>query len=198
MSSSTFNVEIFLIQNISKIIFEDIPNCFDLKTANLHLFKQLLGYLASIPPGEVNINNIARNMSIAHQTVEHYLHILDRVGLVTLVYPFEGGGQYLRKPQKIFIHNTTLLHTLNSLVGTELNQGNQRELFFLQALRDAGQKVFYSKQGDYRVENHLLKLEAKKTGKQLQGTDFPGFIVKDGILHPGKNVIPLFYFGFLS
>lgn len=188
-----------IMQIVSKIIFEDIPNCFDLKTANLHLFKQLLGYLASIPPGEANTNNIARNIGVAHQTVEHYLHILDRVGLITLVYPVEGGGQYLRKPQKIFIHNTALLHTLNSLVGSELNQGNLRELFFLQACRDAQQQVFYSKQGDYRVDNHVFEIGGKnKTSKQLQESDHPGILVKDSILHPSPNVIPLFYFGFLG
>lgn len=187
-----------IMQVVGKIIFEDIPNCFDLKTANLHLFKQLLGYLASITPGEANTNNIARNIGIAHQTVEHYLHILDRVGLITLVYPFEGGGQYLRKPQKIFIHNTNLLHTLNSLIGSEINQGNVRELFFLQALRDAGEQVFYSKQ-DYRAGNHIFEIGGKnKTGAQLQGSELPGILVKDDILYPSQNTIPLFYFGFIN
>ncbi len=187
-----------IMQIVSKIIFEDIPNCFDLKTANLHLFKKLLGYLASIPPGEANTNNIARNIGVAHQTVDHYLHILDRVGLITLIYPYEGGSRQLRKPQKIFIHNTTLLHTLNSFSGTPLNQGNLRELYFIQALRDAQHQVFYSKQGDFRVDKHLFEIGGKnKTGKQLQNTDLPAFLVKDDILHPGKETIPLFYFGFL-
>jgi uncharacterized protein len=188
-----------IMQIVTKIIFEDIPNCFDLKTANLHHFKQLLGYLASIPPGETNTNNIARNIGLAHQTIDHYLHILDRVGLITLVYPFEGGSQHLRKPKKIFIHNTTLLNVLNSLVGSELNQGNVRELFFLQSLRDAEQQVFYSNKGDYRVDNHLFEIGGKnKTGAQLQYADLPGILVKDDILHPRQNTIPLFYFGFLN
>lgn len=182
---------------INKIIFEDIPNCFDLKTANLHIFKKLLGYLASIPPGEVNSNSISRNIGIAHQTVENYLHILASVGLVNMIFPYEGGGQYLRKPEKIFIYNTTLLHTLQSYIGTEINKGNLRELFFLQALRDANQNVYYSKQGDYRIGDQVFEIGGKnKTGKQIQGTE--GILVKDDILVPGKNVIPLFYFGFLS
>lgn len=188
-----------ILQVVSKIIYEDIPNCFDLKTANLHFFKQLLGYLSSIPPGEANTNNMARNLGIAHQTVEHYLYILDRVGLITLVYPLEGGGSYLRKPRKIFIHNTNLLYTLNSLVGSECNQGNLRELFFLQALRDAGTPVFYSKKGDYQAKDHIFEIGGKnKSGKQLQGSELPGFLVKDDILYPGKNVIPLFHFGFIA
>lgn len=126
------------------------------------------------------------------------LHILDKVGLISFVYPFEGGGHYLRKPQKIFIQNTTLLHTLNSFVGANINQGNLRELFFLQALRDAERPIFYSKQGDYRTENQVFEIGGKnKTGRQLQGSEFPSFLVKDDILYPSNNVIPLFYFGFL-
>ena len=69
-------------QIVNKIIFEDIPNSFDLKTVNLHIFKKILGFLASIPPGEINSNNIARNIGMAHQIVDHYLNILESVGLI--------------------------------------------------------------------------------------------------------------------
>ena len=183
---------------IEKIIFEDIPNYYDLKTPNLHLFKKILSYLASIPPGEVNTNNIARNMGVAHQTIDHYLHILESVGLIQKIYPFEGGGQYLRKPQKIFLHNTTLLHTLQAFIGQNIYKGTLRELYFIQALRDAGQNVFYSKQADYRTKDYIFEIGGKnKSGKQIARADLPGIVVKDDVLTPSKNVIPLLYFGFL-
>ena len=109
-----------------------------------------------------------------------------------MVSSFEGGGRY--KPLKIFIHNTTLFHSLQLLVGTGLDKGNLRELF-LQALRDANQTTFYSKQGDYRVGNHIFEIGGKnKTGKQLQDSDLPGFLVKDDILSPGRNVIHFILF----
>lgn len=183
---------------VKKIIFEDIPNRYELKTENLYLFNKLLGYLASIPPGEANTNHIAKNMGVAHQTIEHYLQILQSVGLIHLIYPYEGGGQYLRKPQKIFLHNTTLLYVLQSFVGTDLNKGTLRELFFVQSLRDKHLDVYYSKQGDYRAMDHLFEIGGKnKSGKQLSPSEIPGIIVKDDILIPGKSTIPLFYFGFL-
>jgi hypothetical protein len=115
-----------------------------------------------------------------------------------LVVPFEGGRQHLRKPKKIFVHNTTLLHTLQAFVGTDLYQGTLRELFFIQALRDAGHTAFYSKQGDYRTKDHVFEIGGKnKKGKQIVDTEVPGFLVKDDILSPSRNAIPLFYFGFL-
>jgi len=183
---------------IEKIIFEDIPNYFDLKTHNLHLFRQILSYLSTIPPGEVNTNNIAKNMNVAHQTIFNYLNILKSVGLIQIIYPFEGGNQYLRKPQKIFLHNTTLLYTLQQFVGEALNRGTVRELYFIQAMRDANQKVYYSKQADYRTKNHVFEIGGKnKTAKQITDLDIPAFLVKDDILVASNQVIPLLFFGFL-
>lgn len=185
-------------QIVKKIIFEDIPNRYDLKTGHLHLFHKLLVYLASIPPGESNIQNIAKNIGLAHQTTAHYLHILAEMGLIQMIYPFEGGATILRKPAKIFLHNTTLLFTMQSFLGTQIQKGTLREIFFLQCLRDANQTIFYSKQGDYRVLDWIFEIGGKnKTGKQIGKIEGEGFLVKDGVLLPTKNSIPLFYFGFL-
>jgi predicted AAA+ superfamily ATPase len=186
-----------VLRIIDKIIFEDIPNYFDLKTHNLHLFKKILSFLATIPPGEVNTHNIAKNMGVSHQTVSHYLTILQSVGLIEMIYPFEGGNQYLRKPQKIFLHNTTLLYALQQFVGEPLSPGTLRELYFIQALRDAGQGVYYSKQADYRTKEVIFEIGGKnKTAKQIATLTMPSFLVKDDSLVVSQNVIPLLFFGF--
>ena len=187
-----------VMQIIDKIIFEDIPSCFDLKTHNLHFFQKMLGYLASIPPGEVNTNNIANNLGIAHQTVFHYLTILEQVGLIQMVYSYVGGNRYLRKPQKIFLHNTTLLYTCQQFVGEPLYKGTLRELYFVQTLRDANQKIYYSKQGDYRTKDFIFEIGGKnKTQQQIVDAELPGVLVKDDILVASKNILPLLFFGFI-
>lgn len=183
---------------IDKIIFEDIPSYFDLKTNNLHLFKQILSYLTTIPPGEVNTNNIAQNMKVAHQTVFHYLHILESVGLIQIIYPFAGGNQYLRKPQKIFLHNTTLLYTLQQFVSEALNKGTLRELYFIQTMRDAKHQVYYSKPADYQTKDAFFEIGGKnKTAKQITNLNTHAFLVKDDILVASKQVIPLMFLGFI-
>lgn len=185
-------------QIIEKIIFEDIPSCFDLKTQNLHVFQKILGYLASIPPGEVNTHNIAKNMAISDQTVSHYLTILNAVGLIQMVYPFEGGNQLLRKPNKIFLHNTTLLYACQQFIGEALYQGTLRELYFIQTLRDADQALYYSKQGDYRSQDYIFEIGGKnKTTKQIQSASLPAYLVKDDIVTASKQSIPLLFFGFI-
>ncbi len=187
-----------VLRIIDKIIFEDIPNYFDLKTNHLYLFKKILGFLASISPGDINIHTIAQNMQIAHQTLAHYLSILSQVGLIQMVYPFEGGNQYLRKPQKIFLHNTSLLQACQKLVGEPVTVGTVRELYFLQALRDAQHEVFYAKPGDFRTQKHIFEIGGKnKKGKQIAEIKTPAFLVKDDILLSSHHAIPLMYFGFL-
>ena len=84
---------------------------------------------------------------------------------------------------------------LQSYVGTDIDKGTLRELFFLQALRDANYKVFYSKQDDYQVIDHVFEIGGKsKTGKQMAESKFPGIIVRDDVLAPGQNVIPFILF----
>lgn len=187
-----------VMQIIEKIIFEDIPSYFDLKTHNLPLFQRILSYLSTIPPGEVNTNNIAQNMKVAHQTIFNYLNILESVGLIQIIYPFEGGNQLLRKPQKIFLHNTTLLYTLQQFAGEALNKGTLRELYFIQTMRDANQKVYYSKEADYRTKAYVFEIGGKnKTAKQIADVKLPAFLVKDDVLVASNQIIPLLFFGFI-
>lgn len=183
---------------IEKTIFEDIANFYNLKTPHLHLFKRILSYLASVNPGELNTHNLAQLLGIANQTVFHYLSILNDIGLIRLIYPIEGGNMQLRKPQKLLLHNTSLLYTLQQYLGTDVNKGAVRETFFVQALQDAGMEVFYSKKGDYQTRDAIFEVGGKnKTRAQLKQIELPGYLVKDDTFVSLKNVIPLAFLGFL-
>ena len=183
---------------IEKTIFEDIANYYSLKTQNLYLFKKILVYFASIPPGEVNVNNLAKHLGIDHKTAEHYLHILISVGLLRELNLYEGGGNYLRKPSKFVLNHTNLMHTLQQYVDQPVCKGMERELFFIQSMQNAGIELFYSKQGDYRTAQSIFEIGGKnKTRKQIQDAELPAYLVKDEILLPFKGEIPLFLTGFL-
>ncbi len=186
-----------LLNIIDKSIYEDIAKFYNLKTQNLIYFKRILNFFSSIPPGELSINNLAKNLQIDFKTTEHYLHILEDVGLARFIYAPDGGSRGLQKPAKIFINNTTLLNTLNKSLGEPLSIGSMRELFFLQSLKNAEIPVFYSSIGDYLVAKHHFEIGGKsKPRKQIK--DQPNsFLVKDDILHPSKGVLPLYLFGFL-
>ncbi|MCK4608615.1 MAG: AAA family ATPase [Gammaproteobacteria bacterium] len=183
---------------IEKTIFEDIASHYNLKTVNLIYFKKIVNFLAAIPPGELNTHNLASNLGIDHKTTSHYLNILNDTGLATLLSPYVGGDNLLRKAEKIFLNNTTLLYTLNKYLGLNVNIGTARELFFIQMLSNAGIDTFYNKIGDFRTKDFIFEIGGKnKTNKQLQPAKLPAFLVKDNIMVSSNNIIPLYYFGFL-
>lgn len=183
---------------IEKTVYEDIANYYNLKTPNLHYFKKLLAYLASIPPGDLNIHNLAKHLGIDHKTVEHYISILSAVGLVREMRPFEGGGVSLRKPSKILLNNTNLVYTLHQYLGETNSKGTVRELFFVQSLQNAETEIFYSKECDYRTRGAEFEIGGKnKNQEQIKKSKIPAYLVKDDILTAQKNEIPLFLFGFL-
>ncbi len=187
-----------LIRVIDKTIFEDIASYYNLKTPSLHYFKKILTYLASIPPGELVIHNLAQNLGIDDKTTQHYLTILASVGLIREIYPIGGGGKRIRKPSKIFLNNTTIMHTLQQYLEQPISKGMERELFFIQSLQDAGIELFYSDEGDFQTTKAVFEIGGKnKTRRQLKEVKKPSYLVKDDILTPLKGEIPLFMSGFI-
>lgn len=183
---------------VEKAIYEDIASYYTLKTSNLSYFKRILTYLASIPPGDMNTHNLAKHLAIDHKTAEHYLSMLVSVGLLREMRPFEGGSVGLRRPVKILLNHTNLMHALQEYLGRPVVKGTERELFFIQSLQNAQISLFCSKQGDYRTRDALFEIGGKnKTREQIKDAREPAYLVKDEILHPLKGEIPLFLFGFL-
>ncbi|MHB1947548.1 MAG: ATP-binding protein [Gammaproteobacteria bacterium] len=184
-------------QIIEKTIFEDISQFYSLKTNYLFHLNKILNFLATIPPGQINIHNLAKNLNIDDKTTFNYLTMLNHTGLIRIIYPNADGNQALRKPEKIFLNNTTLLATINKFLDTSVDQGNLRELFFVQSLENVNVSIHYSKEGDYRVDKYIFEIGGKnKTNKQIKNSTH-GFLIKDDILISTKNEIPLYFFGFL-
>lgn len=196
-SEDPLNYHEKILAVIDKTIYEDIANYYNFKTANLHHFKKILNFIASIPPGKVSVHNIAKNLSIDDKTVTHYLFSLQATGLVNLIYAAESGNQGLRRPEKIFFNNTNLQYVIEGVINGKADIGAIRELFFIQAVTNAGKQVFHSKVGDYSVDDSIFEIGGKnKSFKQIKGQD-KAFVVKDDILSSRKREIPLIFFGFL-
>ena len=144
------------------------------------------------------MHNLAKSLGIDHKTVEHYVAILASVGLVREMRPFEGGSPGLRKPSKILLNNTNLIHTMQQYLGQQPSKGMERELFFIQSMQNANVEIFFSKQADYRTRQAVFEIGGKnKTRDQLREVKELSYLVKDDILHSLKGEIPLFLFGFL-
>ena len=187
-----------LLRVIEKTVYEDISNYYKLNTDKLPYFKKILSYMATIPPSELNRNNIAKHIGLDHKTIQHYLQILHQTGMAELVTSQQSGSQLLKTTEKIYLDNPNIYQTIVTEIGHDYQVGTVRELFFIKMLKNSGHTVHYSKTGDFIVNDVIFEVGGKsKTRKQLKQATQEAYLVKDGILYGGKKEIPLHLLGFL-
>lgn len=186
-----------LLAIIDKTVFEDIAEFYPMRTSNLLSLRKIVTFLATIPPGTINTHNLAKNIGVDDKTALNYLQQLNETGLIRMVYSAEKGNASLRRPEKIFLNNTNLQYALEGHIKSSIELGNIRELFFIQALQSAGLTPFYSKKGDYLVEDNIFEIGGKsKTSHQIQGLK-NAYLVQDDITLPSGKKRPLWHLGFL-
>jgi len=187
-----------LLQVIDKTIYEDISTHYNLKTVHLSAFKRILSFLATIPPGKLNRNNIAKNIGLDNKTIQHYLQILQEAGVVERVMENRAGSALLKHTEKIYIDNPNLYETVVSEIGYDASIGTIREIFFIKMLKNTGHTVHYSRIGDFEVDGRLFEIGGKnKKIKQIREHLDRAYLVKDDLLNRTKHEIPLHHFGFL-
>ncbi len=187
-----------LLRIVEKTIFEDISNFYKLKTENLPYFKRILAFIATIPPGELSRNSIAKNIGLDNKTIQNYLNILYETGLIELIQSKQSGSHLLRPTEKIFLDNPDMYQVIIEEIGDSSHIGTLREIFFIKIIRNAGKKIFYSQTGDFMVDDIVFEIGGKcRTRKQIRDESKKAFLVKDDIVYGGKGEIPLYLFGFL-
>ncbi|WP_020614753.1 ATP-binding protein [Sediminispirochaeta bajacaliforniensis] len=193
---NTYNQKILRI--IEKTIFEDISNFYNLKTENLSNFKRILSYLATIPPGELNINSISKNIGLDNKTIQNYLNILKETGMIELLGENRAGSNLLKQTEKIYLDNQDLYNAIIEEIGYESKIGTIREIFFIKMIKNSGHKIYYNKTGDFEVEGTIYEIGGKnKKLKQIKEKLGNAYLVKDDILVGSRYEIPLYLFGFL-
>lgn len=190
--------EEFLIrvnQLINVIIDYDLPETKNMETATQGKLKKLVYVLSTSVPFKPNIAKLAVQIGTSRARLLEMLHLLEKAQLVRNLRSAVYGTSLMNKPEKIFLHNTSLIM---ALAEGRPNKGNLRETFFLSQLVNAEHKVTYPKTGDFKVdEKYLFEIGGKnKTGKQLAG-EKNAFIAADDIEYGNANKIPLWLFGFL-
>lgn len=183
---------------VEKTIYEDISNHYKLKTENLIHFKRILSYMATIPPGSLNTNNIAKNIGLDNKTIQNYLDILHETGLIQLIPRNTAGSNLLKKTEKIFLDNPDIYTSVCDEIGFEASNGTLREIFFIKMIINSGNTLHYSEIGNYTVGGKNFEIGGwNKTLKQIRDHLENSYLVKDNILHGSKYEIPLYLFGFL-
>ena len=184
------------IENIvNAIIEEELPQLRKLDVGNIRKAKALLGILSSGVPYTVDTTKLSSMAEISRNTLLQYLQNLSEARLIQLLYSDVTNVKRLQKPDKIYIENTNMLH---ALANTQVNEGTEREVFFINQL-SACHVVEYSKTSvDFTID-HQYTIEVggrSKDGKQIAGIN-NSFIASADEEYVLGNKIPLWLFGFL-
>lgn len=182
------------IENIVNTIIEvELPQLKKLDVGKK--VKSLLGILSSGVPNTVDTVKLSSMAEMSRNTLLQYLQNLSEARLIQLLYSDVTNVKRLQKPDKIYLENTNMLHALAT---TQVNEGTEREVFFINQL-SAAHVVEYSKtSADFTID-HLYTIEVggrSKDGKQIAGVA-NSFIVSADEEYVLGNKIPLWLFGFL-
>ncbi|PKR79761.1 AAA family ATPase [Brumimicrobium salinarum] len=181
-------------QLIRTVVESDMAELKDFDIRNAHKMLQLLYVIAQQVPFSPNISKLAEQTGIHRNTLNNYLFFLEKAKLISLVYTAGKSTSTLQKPDKIYLNNTALIHTLAE---DKSNIGNVRETFFYSQVNQIN-SIELPKKGDFFVGNkYTFEVGGKnKSQKQIKEIE-NAFIVKDDVAFSSGNNIPLWLFGFL-
>ena len=184
------------IENIVNTIIEvELPLLRKLETGNIRKVKSLLGILSSNVPYTVDTVKLSSMAEISRTTLLQYLQNLGEARLIKLLYSDITNVKRLQKPDKIYLENTNMLHALTT---TQVNDGTEREVFFVNQLSSCHVVEYSKTSADFTID-HRYTIEVggrNKDGKQVAGL-VDGYIAAADEEYVLGNKIPLWLFGFL-
>ncbi|MBK8953257.1 MAG: AAA family ATPase [Chitinophagaceae bacterium] len=149
-------------QLIRTIVEVDMAELKDFDIRNARKLLQLVYLIAQQVPFKPNISSLAIKTSIHRNSLNNYFYYLEQAKIISLLYPAGPSTATLQKPEKIFLHNTTLLH---ALAEQQVETGTVRETFFLSQLLPF-HKVHIPRQGDFLINNrYTFEIGGKGKGK---------------------------------
>lgn len=183
-----------LKQTVNHVLDNDLPSVENIDFNAVHYLRKLVAILAEIVPYKPNILKLSQQIGISRETLLRYLYLLEKADLLMLLKTDGFGINKMNKPEKIYLNNSNLIHTLTD---SSVNTGTARETFFFNQLR-VGHSVNWCEAGDFMIDGKtIFEIGGKsKSRKQIAGIE-NSFIAADNIEYAYQNKIPLWLFGFL-
>ncbi len=182
-----------ITQVVNQILESDYPTVEGVTISTIRKTRKMLMVLAESVPQTLNMSLLFRELETDRNQGLKMLGALQRSGLVNLLNCDTKSIKPLSRPEKIYLNNTNLMHTLTNRVNT----GTMCETFFLNQLSNV-HEVCFPKQGDFFVDHkYLFEVGGKsKTFEQIK--DIPNsYLAVDDTEIGRQNRIPLWMFGLL-
>lgn len=182
-----------LMETVNKVLETDYPSIEDVSQDTIRKTRKMLMVLSESCPQTPNMSKLYRELDTGRDQGLKMLGALERAGMLGLLDAKGLKLENLSKPEKIYCHNTNLMHALVPRV----NDGVERETYFFNQIRK-DHSVKFTGTGDFVVDNKWI-FEVGGKGKRFgQIADLPGsFVINDDTAVGFGNKIPLWLFGFL-
>lgn len=182
---------------IEKVIFEDIAVVYNLKQTTLPVLKKILWLVATTDGLIPNIDNLSSSIGISREVIYNCLEYLGQSGLLCNLYPEGKGLKLIRKPGKIYLNNTNLLHAINGSLKREGGKGGFRETFFSNQVGPLYKLNLHSS-ADFIIDSEIVVEVGGAGKKSSQIQNIPNsYLALDDIEVGFKHKIPLYLFGLL-
>ena len=186
-----------LEQNLRTTLETDLIAAHNsLSGASIRKIKKLLAAIATQTPFTPDMKKLKAMLEIGDErTLKLYLQYLEEAGLILMAPRGKTGFGALRKPEKIYLNNPTLIHAL--ALPQQPDQGSLRETFFFNMIANSC-PVSIPRSGDFLVDDRLIFEIGGKNKDFQQIKDLPdSFLAVDDIESGYGARIPLWLFGFL-
>jgi len=186
-----------LLNVIEKVVYEDIAVVKNISQPKLPALKKLIWIIASSKPFTPNLDRISKELNISREYVYLFMEYLEKAGVFLQIKKSGSPLVRARKPEKLYINNTSLLVATAGLSGIEAEIGTIRETFFANQV-GVEHSITIPKKGDFMVDNTFTyEIGGKNKTKQQIATIKNSFVVADDIEMGFGTTIPLYLFGFL-
>lgn len=180
---------------INLIIDYDLPEARPIESGTLVKLKTLLYIISTAVPFTPNIAQLAEKLETSRNRLLEMLDSLEKAQLVFNLRKATSGISLMNKPNKVFLHNTSLIMALAEGLP---NKGNIRETFFYTQLMGAGHGITHPKARDFLIDNrYTIEIGGRsKGGKQIENIQ-DAYLAIDDLEYGTARKIPLWLFGFL-
>lgn len=181
------------IENVVNYIIEQEMTLFcGIEPAYTRKIKAMLLFLSNNLPYEVNIAKLASYLEINKATVLSYLGSMERAELLHLLYSDNKSVTKMQKPDKIYVHNTNLLHALSE----DAQIGTVRECFVVNQLIGSHTVEYGKAAGDFRIDGKITFEVGGEKKSFEQIADIPdSYVLADNHEFPVGKKLPIWIVG---
>jgi len=183
-----------LLKIINLMLEFDITYLNQIELKYLTKLKKLLYIIARTVPFQPNVSKLANDVETSRATIMNYLKYLKNARLIHLLNTSEDNTEKLKKPNKVYMHNTNLLYAISP---DNISENSLRETFFYNQV-GVESVLTSTDRGHFKVDqkfNFEIKGSSIEIEPKYRTEDY--FVAADMIERGKGNTIPLWLFGFL-